>query len=76
MYKAKTAAKTDLLLDPVSFFELFFDNTLINHIVSETNKYAAFKGAHNFLVSEHDIKAFITILMLSSYVDVYSKEQY
>ena len=76
VYKAKAAAKTDLLLDPVSFFELFFDNTLINHIVSETNKYAAFKGAHNFLVSEHDIKSFITILMLSSYVDVYSKEQY
>ena len=27
-------------------------------------------------MSKHDIKSFITILMLSSYVDVYSKKQY
>ena len=45
-------------------------------VVSETNKYALHKGAHQFSVTAHEIKAFLTILMLSSYVDVYSKEQY
>ncbi|KAL5256763.1 hypothetical protein ACHWQZ_G011882 [Mnemiopsis leidyi] len=75
-YTAKGAVKTDLQLSPVNFFELFFDDTLINHIVLQTNNYAAFKGDHRFSVTDRDIKAFITILMLSSYVDVYSKEQY
>jgi hypothetical protein len=75
-YTSKSSPTSSHQLDPVGFFELFFDEELINLIVSETNKYALFKGAHQFSVTDNEIKAFLAILMLSSYVDVYFKDQY
>ena len=74
-YTPKSPPTNELELTPVGFLELFIDAEMVNLIVTQTNKYAVFKGAQ-FSVNEIDIKAFLTILMLSSYSDVYSKEEY
>lgn len=48
-------------------FEFFFDDEIISHLVSETQKYAIFKNNPTFSVNAQEIKCFIGILTLSGY---------
>ena len=75
-YKMKENVSTDEDYTPIIFFEKFFHDQMIEMIVTETNRYAAQKGNLDFRVTPTEIKGFITILIVSSYVDVYSKDQY
>ena len=54
-------------LTPKGYFELFFDNEILNVIVEETNRYAS-QNYRNLTVDKHDIKCFMGILFLSGYL--------
>ncbi|KAB0804486.1 hypothetical protein PPYR_01456 [Photinus pyralis] len=48
--------KSDLCqLDSVQIFEMFFDSSVIEHIVTETKRYATQKNIHNFSINHEDI---------------------
>ncbi|XP_046682067.1 piggyBac transposable element-derived protein 3-like [Homalodisca vitripennis] len=55
---------------PTEFFELFYDDQLIDLIVQELKNYAMFKGHHTFNVTSHEIRVFTGILLLSEYCSV------
>lgn len=63
-------------LSPVCLFELMFTDDLINHIVHETNEYAAQKGKENFNLDMPTLKLFISILLLSGYVQLPRRPMY
>ena len=53
---------------PLSFFNLFFDDVVINHIVEMTNLYAhRDKNKPTFSIDADEIRAFLAILLLSGY---------
>ena len=54
-------------LTPKGYFELFFDDEVLNLIVDETNRYASQKN-RNLTVDKHEIKCFIGTLFLSGYL--------
>ena len=47
---------------------MFFDDEVIQLIVTNTNRYAMQKGAHNFLVEAPEMRIFLAILVTSGYV--------
>ena len=53
---------------PVTLFELFLTDKLIDHICKETNTYAAQKGNHTFKIDSNEIKPFLAVLLLSGYI--------
>lgn len=55
---------------PSSLFEKFFDDDVIDYIVSHTKLYAKQKGNHSFDVTSEEMRVFIGILILSGYVAV------
>ena len=55
---------------PITFFEDFFDDPILDHICQQTMLYAAFKGNNRFKVQPNEIRAFIAILICSGYVDL------
>lgn len=62
--------RADFLLQdysPEQLFEFFFDDEVLNYIVSCTNQYALEKGNMNFYTSKNEIKLFFAILFLSGY---------
>ncbi|KAJ8914400.1 hypothetical protein NQ315_017494 [Exocentrus adspersus] len=63
-------------LNPVEIFEKLFTEEIINHIVSETNKYSTQKNNHSFFVSSSDIKIFIGILLVTGYHKVPRERMY
>ena len=54
-------------LTPKGYFELFFDDEVLNLIVDETNRYASQKN-RNLTFDKHEIKCFIGTLFLSGYL--------
>lgn len=55
-------------LDPVAFFELFFDDEVIDYLVEQTNLYASRdKGDHSFVTTRKEFQTFLAILLLSGY---------
>ena len=54
-------------ITPKGYFEVFFDDEVLNLIVDETNQYASQKN-RNLTVDKHEIKCFIGILFLSGYL--------
>ena len=52
---------------PHEFFEFYFADGLLEHLVLETNRYAHRCGDLTFNVQEQEMKAFIGILILSGY---------
>ena len=53
---------------PLSLFERFFDDVVINQIVTETLRYASQKSSHDFKITPADLKVFLGILIISGYV--------
>ena len=61
-------AVRDMHDSPVTFFELFTTDEIVNLICKETNSYAAQKGNHSFKLGPKEIKSFIAVLLLSGYI--------
>ena len=55
----------DLHDSPVTLFELFMTDKLIDHICKETNTCAALKGNHTFKIDSNEMKSFLAVLLLS-----------
>ena len=58
----------DLHDSPVTLFEIFMTDKLIDHICKETNAYAAQKGNHTFKIEPNELKSFLAVLLLSGYI--------
>ena len=57
--------------DPANSFEIFFDEDVYGFLVRMTKGYAHnTHGCHDFFVDVADMRCFIAILLLSSYIDV------
>ena len=65
--EASIVEKTD---SPTTLFEKFFTQDILEHICVESIKYAKFKGRQNFHIDVDTLKAFITLLLRSGYVDL------
>ena len=61
---------------PTQVLELFLDEKAIEHLRSETIKYASQNGNHIFTVSSGEIRTFIGILLLSGYSSVSRRRLY
>ena len=55
----------DLYDSPVTLFELFMTDKLVDHICKETNAYAAQKGNHTFKIEPNELKSLLAVLLLS-----------
>ncbi|KAK3717501.1 hypothetical protein RRG08_063118 [Elysia crispata] len=66
----------DLSNTVIELFELFFDPVVIDLICTESVRYAAFKGNHNFSVTPGELKTFIAILIVSGYCSVPRRRMY
>lgn len=62
-------------ISPIGLFDQIFSDTLINFIVTETNRYAS---SHNKSgnITRKEIKAFLGVLILSGYVSLPSRRMY
>ncbi len=49
-------------------FELFFDNDVMQLIVTNTNRYAMQKGAHSVLINIPELRLVLSIVVTSRYV--------
>ncbi|XP_046684623.1 piggyBac transposable element-derived protein 2-like [Homalodisca vitripennis] len=63
-------------LSPVELFELFINNSVIELLVKNTNKYALFKNCPDPKVTEEEMKCFLAILLLSGYNELPGKKCY
>ena len=61
---------------PVSLFEKFFTDDITKFIYAESVRYAICKGDHSFTIDTNMSKAFITILLVSGYVDLPRQPMY
>ena len=66
----------DLHDSPVTLFELFMTDKLIDHICKETNAYAAQKGKHTFKIEPNELKSFLAVLLLSGYIPYSRRSMY
>lgn len=56
-------------VDPVSLFESFFDDDVVNYLCDMTELYAHDnKGDHEFSIAAGEMRCFLAILLLSGYV--------
>lgn len=62
-------------LTPETLFSLFFDDDVIDHIVTYSNQYAAKKNKLGD-ISREEMKAFLGVLLLSGYVTVPRRKMY
>lgn len=53
-------------LNPIEIFNLYAD-AIVEHIHKQSLTYAAQKNEHGFLLTQHDIRAFLGILIFSGY---------
>lgn len=69
----KETATPEFVLDkdnPLEFFEMFFDDQVLELLSSSTEKNAIAKGHVNFRLTIEEVKNFIGILLLSGYNSV------
>ena len=66
----------DLYDSPVTLFELYMTDKLIDHICKETNAYAAQKGNHTFKIEPNELKLFLAVLLLSGYIPYPRRSMY
>ena len=55
---------------PVTLFEKFFSEEIIELICQETIRYVISKGKNNFQIDVDTLKAFLAVLLLSGYVEL------
>ena len=61
-------AVQDMHDSPVTLFELFITDEIVNLISKETNSYAAQKGNRSSKLDPKEFKSFIAVLLLSGYI--------
>ena len=61
---------------PVTLFELFITDEIVNLICKETNSYAAQKGNHSFKLDPKEFKSFIAVLLLRGYIPYPRRSMY
>ena len=66
----------ETLEPPVSLFKKFFTDDVMKFICEESIRYAISKGNPSFTVDTNTLKAFITILLVSGYVDLPRRPMY
>ena len=66
----------DLQDTPVTLFDLFMTDKLIDHICKETNAYPAQKGNHTFKIEPNVLKSFLAVLVLSGYIPYPRRSMY
>ncbi|KAK9720026.1 Transposase IS4 [Popillia japonica] len=54
---------------PLQLFEMFFDEDIIEHIVTETNRYASQKNKPDN-ISSQELKCFLGVLIISGYIQL------
>ena len=63
-------------LSPVDMFKMCFDEDFIEHICSESQKYAAQKGESQYEVSVEELYECSGILLFSGYVKMLFRQMY
>jgi DNA excision repair protein ERCC-6 len=67
----------DLLdLSPVQLFFKFFNNSVMELLITESTRYAKSKNKHDFDIGEDDLCAFIGILLLTGYHSLPNEKLY
>ena len=66
----------DLQDSPVTLFELFMTDKLIDHICKETNAYTAQEGNYTFKIEPNELKSFLAVLLLSGYIPYHRRSIY
>ena len=61
---------------PFELFELFFDQEVINFLVSESTRYALFKNMPDPQITPDEMKCFLVVLVLSGYNELPGKKYY
>ena len=61
---------------PREFFDLFFDEEVCNHIVTQSNLYALQKNLSSLNLGVHELRVFLSILIVSGYNSTSSKGAY
>ena len=57
-------------------FELLINDEISDHACRETNKYASQKGNHTLKGGKQELRSFITVLILSGYIDLTRRSMY
>ena len=63
-------------LTPTKYFERFFDDFVLGHMITKTLRYAKSKGDHSFTVEEVEMRAFLSFLFISGYNDLPRRRMY
>ena len=63
-------------MTPVTLFELFMTDKLIEHVSKETNTYAALKGNHKFKIDSNEMRSFLAVLLVSGYIPYARRSMY
>ena len=61
---------------PAELFKLFFDDSIIDHIIEQNRIYGVSKNWKDIQVSQQDMRVFLAILMISAYNPLPSKARY
>lgn len=67
---------SNLPQSPDSLFSLFFDDEVLEMLVTNTQLYAGSKGRHGFTTTKEEMKTFIAILLVSGYSPVPRRRMY
>nr|XP_023011723.1 piggyBac transposable element-derived protein 2-like [Leptinotarsa decemlineata] len=63
-------------LQPIDIFKNFYDEEFMKFFCDESEKYAAFKGDHEFRLSSDELYKYFAILFLSGYCKVPNRRLY
>ena len=61
---------------PANLFELYFDDSIIDHIIKESRIYGVSKNWKDIQVSQQETRVFLAILIISGYNPLPSKAHY
>ena len=61
---------------PANLFELYFDDSIIDHIIKESRIYGVSKNWKDIQVSQQEMRVFLAILIISGYNPLPSKAHY
>ncbi|KAJ8937812.1 hypothetical protein NQ314_011718 [Rhamnusium bicolor] len=56
--------KTFKTLSPVDMFEMFFDDDIVDYLVSESTKYAQLKNEQNPQITKEEMRCFLAVLII------------
>ncbi len=76
-FSAKSpSTKSKSAKTPLQFFQLFFDDCVLDHILKQTNLYSSHQKNTNLNVTKNELIVFLGGLMMSGYVPLPNKRLY